>query len=149
MNTIIRKLTIEDLPEILEIEHNVFPDPWQDEAFIYELITNMCVGIFDSSNDKLVGYLLGSKVIDEFNIDNIAIDIPYQNQGLGRKLLENVLTTLRRESVKYAFLEVRESNFAGIKLYKHFGFEQIWLRKNYYSHPEENALIMKLILLDE
>ena len=42
-------------------------------------------------------------------------------------------------------LEVRAHNIAAVKLYKRFGFVDIFVRKNYYHDPEDDALIFQLI----
>ena len=77
----------------------------------------------------------------EAQILNIAIDLPYQHRGYGKKLLDYTLRELGNETD--VFLEVRESNLPAIKLYNEFNFEEIGVRENYYSDGESAVVMHK------
>lgn len=42
------------------------------------------------------------------------------------------------------YLEVRESNLGAISFYEKLGFERVGIRKNFYTAPTENAVLMAL-----
>ena len=42
-----------------------------------------------------------------------------------------------------ALLEVRESNRPALELYRSMGFAPVALRRNYYSQPLEDALVLR------
>ena len=46
------------------------------------------------------------------------------------------------ENMRYIVLEVRESNAPAIQLYRRLGFDQVGLRRGYYSDTGEDALLM-------
>ena len=81
----------------------------------------------------------GLAVGDEADIIDIGIRKDRQGEKIGSRLLAYMLDDLKGKRV---FLEVRESNAPAIGLYKKFGFQKIGMRKNYYDHPEENAVVM-------
>ena len=79
---------------------------------------------------------------DELHINTIAVDPARRRRGLGRALMEAVLAQVAEEEVTRATLEVRRSNLAAQRLYERLGFAVAGQRRNYYSHPEEDALIL-------
>ena len=98
-----------------------------DNSFIYTYIID----------DKVCGYLMVLDSIDVYEILAIATIEEYRNKGIAQELLDKIKT-------KNIFLEVRESNQMAINFYKKNNFKEIRIRKNYYSEPTENAIIMKL-----
>ena len=80
--------------------------------------------------------------IDVYEILAIATVEEYRNKGIAQELLAKI-------RIKNIFLEVRESNQTAINFYKKNKFKEISIRKNYYSKPAENAIIMKLEVNNE
>jgi ribosomal-protein-alanine N-acetyltransferase len=68
--------------------------------------------------------------------------------GFGRRLLAPLLDRAAASGLGEAFLEVRPSNLAAIRLYQRLGFEQIGVRRGYYQAPDgrEDAIVLKLKL---
>jgi [ribosomal protein S18]-alanine N-acetyltransferase len=141
----IRKMTAEDLVEVLEIEISLFPDPWTEEFFVEEFERHDAFVLENNLTMELAGYLCGWHVLDEFMITNIGIRKNLQSTGLGEFLMSEVLNQKTDSGVIYYYLEVRESNKPAINLYKKLGFGIIGKRLNYYQHPEENALVMSFM----
>ena len=81
-------------------------------------------------------------IVDELHINTIAVDMSRRRQGLGRALMQHILTAVAGEGVRRATLEVRRSNLAALRLYEDLGFEVAGVRKRYYTNPEEDALIL-------
>ena len=90
--------------------------------------------------DKVVGYIAFEKILDEGSIVELAVDPEHRRQGMGRRLVELMLSSCT--GVKTICLEVRVSNTAARSLYEAFDFEEITIRKNYYDDPREDAAIM-------
>ena len=83
-------------------------------------------------------------ILDEFYISNVATDILYRNNGIATKLIDTLISELKNKNCVFATLEVRQSNKNAISLYEKFGFENLGIRKNFYSFPIENAYIYTL-----
>jgi len=81
-------------------------------------------------------------VLDEGVILNFAIDPKFQHQGLGTRLLNETLNLLVDNGIRMFFLDVRVSNLIAQNLYRKFDFHPIGKRKNYYSEPIEDAIVM-------
>ena len=91
----------------------------------------------------LLGYAVLSVILDEGNLDNIAVARPARRRGVGDALL-SVLTGFGREHLACLMLEVRASNAPAIALYEKHGFAAVGRRKNYYDAPREDAVLMTL-----
>ena len=91
----------------------------------------------------MLGYAVLSVILDEGNLDNIAVARPARRRGVGDALL-SVLTGFGREHLACLMLEVRASNAPAIALYEKHGFAAVGRRKNYYDAPREDAVLMTL-----
>lgn len=129
----------EDLPRVCEIEQRSFADPWPQEAFEGVCGFHSFVAL---EAGTVIGYIICISVLDESGIANIAIDPDHQRRGHGAGLLTHALEQLAAEGVRKVFLDVRPSNTAARAMYEKFGFKYLGVRKNYYSHPPEDALVM-------
>ncbi|MDI6739068.1 MAG: ribosomal protein S18-alanine N-acetyltransferase [Candidatus Edwardsbacteria bacterium] len=130
-----------DLPQVLAIEHSLFPDPWSEGMFREELKDDgRRLSVCLRSGNKVIGYAVGWFVADEFHLGNIAVVRQCQRKGFGRQLVEYVLDQAQSKKCSIATLEVRTSNATAIALYRHLGFKEIALRKKYYR--TEDAVVM-------
>lgn len=82
----------------------------------------------------------------ELEIYNIAVSPPHQFRGAGKLLLSKFLETTRNCDETIIWLEVRRSNVQAVNFYSGNGFKICYTRKNYYSQPVEDALVMKLAI---
>jgi ribosomal-protein-alanine N-acetyltransferase len=142
---VIRSAKNSDIPAILEIERALFSDPWEEQLF-NEAIKDHKDFFVSIEQNKITGYIIFEKVLDEGHITNLAVSKEYQRKGLASELINKILDLARQQKIKQVFLEVRESNEAARKLYLKFGFLEIGKRKAYYNKTNENAIILKLDL---
>lgn len=132
------------IPAIAEIERLCFSQPWSENALHEELFNDTaCFIAAVTETGDVVGYAGLHCVLDEGYIDNVAVRPEYRRQGVAGELLR---AFLRFGAAKLAFLtlEVRASNAPAIALYAKHGFREVGRRKNYYSAPTEDALLMTL-----
>ena len=142
----IKKLTSNDInymEQIFNLEKDIFKNSAFSRTYLDTLIKgdNSFIYIY-LIDDKVFGYLMILDSIDVYEILAIATVEEYRNKGIAQELLDKIKT-------KDIFLEVRESNQTAINFYKKNKFNQISIRKNYYSEPNENAIIMKLEVNNE
>jgi len=139
----IRPMSEEDLIWVSRVESRCFPDPWLTEVFRAEINQNeFSMPIVALFGNQRVGYAVPWYIADELKIANFAVDPEYRRMSVGSGMLENILSTGKKRDVKYGYLEVRVGNQAAIKLYKKFGFNEVGLKKNYYSGINPDAIIM-------
>ena len=100
-----------------------------------------------ATNAAILGFLVARYLTPEWELENIVVAQSARRKGLGRRLLEALLTRARETNSDAVFLEVRESNASARALYETAGFEQTGRRKAYYPAPEEDAILYRRGLL--
>jgi ribosomal-protein-alanine N-acetyltransferase len=146
----IRGLSEEDLPALLDLERELFPeDAWSEEMFRGELAeqprTRHYV-IAESEDGGLVGYAGLCAVAGEGDVQTIGVRPAFEGRGIGTALLTNLISEAETRSCAAVFLEVRADNERAQKLYERFGFEAIGVRKRYYQPSGVDAIVMRKAL---
>jgi len=138
-----RYMKIEDIDEVMEVEHSSFTVPWTKESFYYELEKNHFAHyLVVVVNEKIAGYCGCWIILDEAHVTNIAVLPQYRGRGFGESLLSKMMDIARKLGTKKMTLEVRVSNMPAQSLYKKLGFQKGGIRKGYYTDNQEDALIM-------
>jgi len=140
-------MTGADLDEIMEIEPHIYSHPWTRGNFADSLKSAHSAWVL-LHNEKIIGYALMMMVLDEAHLLNLSISKPYQKQGLGRLLLEHMISIAQALSAANMFLEVRASNISAIALYENIGFNEMAVRRGYYpaQNGREDAILMGLAI---
>lgn len=142
------KFKITDMSEghidsIAALEKQCFSMPWSKNSLINELSnvnSHFLVAIDES--EKVLGYIGFNYVCDEGYITNVAVFPNYRRCGVAKTLLKYIFDFGYKKNLKFVSLEVRQSNLSAICLYKSLDFVNVGLRKNFYSLPKEDAIIM-------
>lgn len=142
----IKEADIQDFLWLDKTESNFFNSS-NSEYARYEKIMKMYpennyiifLACYKNSN---IGYIAGEKNSSELHIYNLLILNEYRNKGYGERLLDFYINF--NSNIKTVFVELRESNLKALNLYLDKGFVKYNNRKNYYSHPNEDAILMKL-----
>ena len=141
-NFIIRKLAPADVSAVAEIEKECFSSPWTEQGLLAET-ENPSAQFFVLEKDKKIAAYMGMHIIlDECYIANVAVKGEFRKAGYGQRLVENAIKVSEEKNCAFISLEVRKSNLPAISLYEKCGFESQGERKDFYSAPTENALIM-------
>jgi ribosomal-protein-alanine N-acetyltransferase len=145
----LRRMTRRDLPEVLGIERRAFSNPWPPSTFEGEIQNqglSFPIVVVDEGTGRIAGYVIYWIIRDEAQINNVAVHPDYRRRRVGETMLREILAALRTESVEFISLEVRAENAAARALYEKLGFKQIGIRKEYYTNPVEDAIVMGLTL---
>lgn len=141
----IRKMQMADLDRVCAIEKNSFSMPWSRKSFEETLANpnvHYMVACGETEPELIMGYCGAYVILDEADINQVAVAEAYRKKGVGRQMLQAMLEQLQQIGVKAVTLEVRKSNEAAIALYESLGFIVEGVRKNFYEKPAEDALIM-------
>lgn len=139
----IRLMTSEDLPRVLEIEIACFTDPWSEQGFLDSLDEmSAYLVVNEDLSGKIVGYACLYVALDEGEIVNVAVDPKERQKGYGAELVRELLLKGKSLGAERFFLEVRKSNAAGRILYTRLGFAECGVRKGFYENPKEDAVLM-------
>jgi ribosomal-protein-alanine N-acetyltransferase len=133
-----------DLEGVLEVEGESFSNPWTRDMYAWELQNRSVCHIYVVRTDDcpVAGFCAFWLVFDEIHINNVAVRPRFRNQGIGTALLHHVLAAAKELGARRATLEVRASNEGARRLYERLGFYVAGTRRNYYSHPVDDALIL-------
>ena len=137
----VRRLSYQDLPQVIAIERRVFPTPWSLAMFVLELSKPSGICLAAVSGERLVGYLICSRYDTVWHVMNVAVDVDHQRKGLASALLAELYERVGDENARFT-LEVRPSNRIAIHLYEREGFRAAGMRRRYYQDNGEDALVM-------
>lgn len=143
MNLEIYNMTISDLNLISDTLSDNFDEFWNYNVFKSELENPNSTYIVIKSNDEILGFAGIWKAYDDVHITNIVTRKDIRNQGIGSKLLEELINIAKKTGLETLTLEVNENNHSAIHLYEKFGFKVLGIRKKYYNNTD-NAIIMTM-----
>lgn len=152
MHVTVSKLSIGDIPDVLDISIECGLCLWSAEAYRAEIIRDDSIMLkLSNSSGDVLGFAVGRIFelgTNQFTVEltNIGLRKPIRNQGFGRLLLMSFLSRCQELGVSSVILEVRESNAVAIDFYRKFGFQLTGRRRGFYSAPFEDALTMTLVL---
>ena len=130
------------IEQIAALERECFSTPWSEAMLTEALFDSQASFIVAESEDGgVLGYAGLQVVLDEGYIDNIAVEPNARRHGVADELLD-VFCRFGEANLAFLTLEVRASNAPAIALYRKHGFEEAGRRKNYYTKPTEDAIIM-------
>lgn len=139
----ITNMTSAHVAQIAELEKCCFNDPWSENSISSELNNRLSCWLVALESDVVIGYVGSQTVLGETDMMNIAVHPDYRNQGVAKKLIQNLMDIISEQGSHSLMLEVRQSNEPAKNLYASLGFETVGIRKNYYRNPKENALILR------
>jgi ribosomal-protein-alanine N-acetyltransferase len=150
-----------DLPRLVEIaSHSATAAQWNQAEYLKlfspddpkaqpevepQIKTQSRTALVVEQFGRVVGFIIGRQVANEWEIENIAVTGTARRCGLGSRLVGEFLDLVRDRGGKAVFLEVRESNEAARSLYEKWAFLEVGRRKMYYQDPAEDALVLKFI----
>ncbi len=145
MNFDIRRMTVDDMPAVVELDRLSFSLPWPERSFRFELTDNPASRCWVAeSAGRIVGVIVVWLLVDELHIATLAAHPDFRRQGIARALLTHVLRLAVKEGAASSFLEVRAGNLAAQALYRKFGYEESGRRPRYYKDNDEDAILMTL-----
>lgn len=142
----------QDIEEVVRIESDAYPFPWTRGNFLDSLASRYDAWVAREADGRLAGYFLLMHAVDDVHLLNITVRPDLQGQGLGRQLLDKIASLAFAAGITSVLLEVRPSNVHALAVYRHAGFREIGMRKNYYpagGQAREDAIVMRLSLAAE
>ena len=133
----------EHVAQVAALEKLCFRDPWSENSVASELNNPLSLWLVALDGETVAGYVGSQTVMDESDMMNLAVHPDYRCQGIGSRLVDELIKELKKKGSQRLTLEVRVSNEPAKRLYDELGFSEIAVRKRYYSHPKEDALILR------
>ena len=139
----IEMMKINDVASVFKIDREVLNSNWSLLLYQHELLDLNTRAYVYKIDDEVVGYVLAKYIGDTSDLLQIAVKKSFQNKKIGYELLKFVWDYLRNEGVEEMILEVATRKEKIIQFYETFGFERLYVRKNYYGRRRD-ALVMRL-----
>lgn len=140
---IIRKMKLEDIPQVAAIERLCFSAPWNENMIISSWESRLSCWLIAEIDGCVAGYVGSEAVLDSADMMNIAVAPEYRKRGIAEALIKALVEHLQQRDILFLLLEVRVSNAPAIALYNKLCFEQVGRRPKYYTNPREDALILR------
>lgn len=143
------RMTVDDLNLVQAIEDDVYPFPWTRGNFLDSLYSGYDTWVLRDGANGLAGYFLLMLAVDEAHLLNVSVRRDLHGCGVGRLMLDKVVSLSRQLRMMSVLLEVRPSNLRALQIYERYGFQKIGLRKSYYpaaAGTREDAIVMRLPL---
>jgi [ribosomal protein S18]-alanine N-acetyltransferase len=146
----LRRATADDVPAIMLLETSIFiSDAWSSSMMAADVAEPDCYYLVAFPPDepgRIVGYagLRAPRGASEGDIQTIAVHPDARGHGLGRVLMQTLITEARKRGAREVFLEVRADNTSAQGLYTSLGFEGVGIRKGYYQPDNVDAVVMRL-----
>ena len=140
MSDYIENINILDLDEIAIIEKKAYRNPWTKRHFKSDINQKYSLNYKYVKNNKLIGYLFGYLIEDEYHLNKITVKEKFRARKIGKILLSYCLKKIADKNVKYIHLEVSSSNVIAQNFYRSFNFVNVGVRKKYYSKYEDALL---------
>jgi [ribosomal protein S18]-alanine N-acetyltransferase len=133
-----------DLDGVIAVDDTSFDRPWTRAMYEADLANSSVTRIYviRTAEFHVAGYCSAWLLVPELHINNLAIRPECRRRGLATFLLERVLDAAIAEGATRATLEVRRSNHAARALYQGLGFRVRGVRRDYYTDPVEDGLIL-------
>lgn len=131
----------DDIDSVVLLEKECFSTPWSRQSIVDAMNVNTKFFVFEK-NGIVMGYIGISCVLDEGYVTNVAVFKEYRKKGVATALVNRALKLKDEIGLSFVSLEVRQSNENAISLYQKLGFKEEGKRKNFYTSPLEDAIIM-------
>ncbi|MGW5261392.1 ribosomal protein S18-alanine N-acetyltransferase [Microbispora sp. NPDC004025] len=143
---VLRQMTHEDLPAVMEIERTTFPaDAWSEGMMRGELADQPRTRhyLVAEVGDRVVGYAGLAAAGDQADVQTIAVLAGHRRAGVGTALMDALLAEAVRRGAASVFLEVRADNPPAQAMYERFGFRRLGLRRRYYDDGTDAITMVK------
>lgn len=144
---VIRKMRQEDIGRVASLERQIFSDPWNERGIEDTWKQKQAFVLTAFEDGELIGYLILYYVLEEGEIARIAVDPKYRCMGVGSQMFSELEHLCENYGIVKLLLEVREGNKKARSFYEKHGFIIDGKRKNFYTDPVENAILMSCDLV--
>lgn len=147
----IRPIDSSHIGDLIRIAEDTNLNRWTADHYVDELKNEQAIMLrLESEANETIGFIVGrivpaadSDLAVDADIYNIGVEPRHQCLGFGQMLFDALADICREKNVRRIWLEVRETNFEAIRFYERNGFQSVSVRKNFYSDPRENGVVMR------
>jgi ribosomal-protein-alanine N-acetyltransferase len=139
----IRWMIRRDMPSVLAIESQSFEYSWTEDDFIRCLRQRNCIGMVAEQGDRIVGFMIYELHKNRLHVLNFAVAPEFRRGGVGRTMINKLLSKLSNDRRNRIMLEVRETNLDAQLFFKELGFRAVSVLRDFYEDTVEDAYLMQ------
>ena len=139
----VRRVGSEAAPTLAALEAASLDGPWTADALRRLLDDGFTHAFVAYLRDQAVGSAVVRVVAGEGELLRMAVRPRWRRHGIGRRILRSIASAVGDACAEGIHLEVRESNVAARALYTGAGFRECGRRRDYYTAPREDAILMR------
>jgi len=144
---VIRPMEVGDVDAALEIDLLSFPSAWARLSYLRDLVNPNCCYLVVEREGRIIAYAGMWVVKEDSHLTTVAVHPEFRREGLGRRLLEEMIRAALERGAQRMSLEVRPGNFSARRLYESCGFIPVGEIRHYYLDTDDDALVMSLSAL--
>lgn len=143
----VRWMIRRDLPEVLAIEDGAFEVPWQEDDFVRclqdrSLQDRNCIGMVAEKDGNVVGFMVYELHERHLDLLNFAVGWLHRREGIGRAMMDNLISKLSRRRRTRITLHVRETNLVAQQFFRACGFRAVSIVRGFWEGTPEDAYVM-------
>jgi ribosomal-protein-alanine N-acetyltransferase len=142
----IRWMIRRDMPEVLAIEHAGFDFPWCEEGFLRVLRQRNCIGMVAELGERVVGFMIYELHKNKLNVLDFAVHPEFRRQGIGRQLVDKLISKLSAAQRTKIIIRVRETNLTGQLFFRSQRLQALGVNREHYADTGEDAFVMCYLL---
>ena len=139
---VLRPLAVSDIPACSALEHTCFAEPFSCKAYAEWLSLDTALGLVVEYRGVIIGLITGVVILQDAFVYNLAVCASVRRKRIGQALVSCFIEEAQKRGATQVMLELRQSNEAAASLYHKLGFEIVGKRKDFYSSPKEDALLL-------
>ena len=139
----IRWMIRRDMEDVLSIERHSFEFPWFEEDFIRCLRQRNCIGMVAEHGERVVGFMIYELHKTRLHILNFAVAPEFRRRGVGRQMVDKLVSKLSSQRRTRITLEVRETNLPAQLFFKQLSFRATMVLRSFYEDSPEDAYLMQ------
>ena len=142
----IRLATSSDIQEIATIANSSHQSSWTASSIESTIKNSQALILIYESDARILAYAILYFAADEAEIPSIAVKASHRRQGIGKRLLQAISEIAAEKGIEHIYLEVRSQNIPAKQLYNSLAFTEVGIRKNFYTNPPDDAIVMKKVI---
>lgn len=132
-----------DLGDVSAIEREAL-SPWSAALVAQELQIPQAIQIVAEASDRqIIGWCACRVIWPEAELLKITVKKNNRARGIGRLLVDKLVSELQERKISSLFLEVRSNNRIALNFYDRHNFLRVGFRPGYYTDPPDSAMILK------
>ena len=141
--TQVRWMICRDMPEVMDIERQSFPHPWDDEHLLERLRQRNCIALVAERSDKVIGFTVYELLKSYLHVLNLAVHPQYRRQGVGRQIIDKLKSKLLQQRRTELRIEVSDENLAAQCFFREMEFKATNIIRGHYDETDSDAYVMR------